>query len=193
MVELDADIARAAIENEIDFVAEILQHVLGADRADMARAVRRRRGDRALHFGEQRVRGRMRRHAQADAAEPGTSEIADAACLRDRHDQGQRPRPEARGEFSRLRGEGSFAHRRFRIGDMRDQRIERGPSLRRIKPRDGSSIRRVRPKPVDGLGRERDETAVADEPRRLGNARRVRGADARVPRHRAAAKIYFDT
>src|SRR3954452_3375436 len=72
----DTNISRAAIEHEIDFVCEVVEHMLRADRTDMARAVRRWRSDRTADCSEQRVRDRMCRHAQTDGAETGPGGVA---------------------------------------------------------------------------------------------------------------------
>ena len=69
----------------------------------MAGAISGWRRDRPAKGGEQRLRRRMRRRAQGDAGEPGTGQIADATCWRDRGDQSQRPRPEMCGKRQRFR------------------------------------------------------------------------------------------
>ena len=49
------------------------------------------------------------------------------------------------------------------IGDMHDDRIPRGTSLRREDLRDGVRIEGVRAKPVHGLGGERDKFAAPQQ------------------------------
>ncbi len=61
----------------------------------------------------------------------------------------------------RLRVEAGNPHRCLDIPDMGDQRIERGPALGRIEMRDRGGIGGVGAEAIDGLGRERDQPALA--------------------------------
>ena len=48
------------------------------------------------------------------------------------------------------------------IADMGDQRIERRPALGLIEPGDRGGVGGIRPEAIDGLGRERDQPALAE-------------------------------
>ena len=65
---------------------------------------------------------------------------------------------------------------------MRDQRIERRPALGGVEPRDGGAVGGVGAEPVDGLGRERDQAAVGEAARGVGDGRAFGGNDAGVDR-----------
>jgi hypothetical protein len=70
---------------------------------------------------------------------------------------------------------------------MDDQRVERRPALGRIDAGDRVRAGRVRGEAVDGLGRNRDRLAGADQPRRLGDRVGVGRHDTGVLRvHRPA-------
>ena len=56
-----------------------------------------------------------------------------------------------------------------RSGDMRDQRIERGPALGGIEARHRDAVLRVGAEPIDGLGREGDQPAGREAARGLGH------------------------
>ena len=57
---------------------------------------------------------------------------------------------------------------------MGDERIDLWPCLRGINAADGRVRGRIGGQAVNRLGRNGDETAAAQDARRLGNARRVR-------------------
>ena len=63
----DADVAGAAVEDQVDVVAEIVGDVLRGRRRDVTEAIGRRRRNAVAKRGEQRACDRMRRHAQSDA------------------------------------------------------------------------------------------------------------------------------
>jgi hypothetical protein len=75
---LDADVAFAAVEHEVDCVAELAPHMLGERRADAAEPVGGRRGDAAAEFFEQCMRDGMRRNTQAHGVLPAGDGVADA-------------------------------------------------------------------------------------------------------------------
>jgi hypothetical protein len=96
--------------------------------------------------------------------------IAHTGTRRGRHDQRQRPRPEALAEHQRGVVEDTFASRRRETGDMRDQRVEAGPAFGGVNSRDRLAARRVGAEPIDGLGREGDELSRCEQLRRAGDA-----------------------
>ena len=59
-----------------------------------------------------------------------------------------------------VRVEAGNPHRPVDIGDMRDQRIERGPAFGRVEPRNRAGVGGIGAEAVDGLGRERHQPAV---------------------------------
>ena len=80
------------------------------------------------------------------------------------------------------------------VGQVDDERIERGSFLGREDPGDRRRVEGVGSQPVDRLGREGDEPARPDEGGRLadrapGRSRRTRGAPA-ARRERAAAPLH---
>ncbi len=94
IVELDADLAWAGVDDEVDPAAQIGEHMRGACRRNVAGAVCRGRDDRSAEGGEQRVRDRMRGHAHRDGVEPGQRKIGDTAIrLLGEHER-QRSGPE---------------------------------------------------------------------------------------------------
>ena len=119
---------------------------------------------------QQRVRERMRRHAQRNAVEAGAGEIANRSARRCRHDEGQRTRPEARRERERALVEDALPPRRVEARHMGDQRIEARPLLRGVDSRHGLGARRVGAEPVDRLGREGDEAAAPSSSAARGTA-----------------------
>ena len=167
IVELDADRAAAAVEDQLHRVTEFVAHVRRFGRTDPAEAVGRWGGN-AAHAGQaaagsgigaqQIQRQRMRRHAQADtvlATGDGT-----------RHgrgpfeDQGQRAGPEGLGKFP---GDGrNFPRPALEIAvgrKMDDQRMIGRSSLGGEDPGDGRGIRGVGTEAVDRLGRKGDQFA----------------------------------
>ena len=76
---LDPDPALAAVEHEVDVVAEIGAHVGRGRGADPPEAVRRRRGDAPAERAEQVERERLVGHAQTDGREPAGDRVDHAA------------------------------------------------------------------------------------------------------------------
>ena len=113
-------------------------------------------------------RDRMLRHPHGDAVEARGRKLGHRAAGALLQHQGQRPRPERRGELFGRGVEHREALGRGEIEHMRDQRIERRPALGGIEPRDGGAVGGVGAEAIDGLGRKRDQAAVgeADAPRR---------------------------
>ncbi len=155
----DAERGGAVIDEELDAVTEVVEHVLGRRRRDLAGPVRRRRHHRLAERGEDLLGDRMARHPNRDGVEPGGREQADRAVRCLRQDQSQGPRPERAGELQR----GVVEHREAlgggEIGHVGDQRIERRPFLDRIELRHRLVVGRVGAEAIDGLGREGNEPA----------------------------------
>ena len=138
----------------------------GARRRHMAGAVGRGRDDRTPECVEQCVRDRMRGHAHRDGVEPGERKIGDAAtgCFASTSVSG--PGQNAAASFSAAAVKTPARARGIDIGDVRDQRIERRPSLGRIEPRNGLAVTGIGTEAVDGFGRERDQPAGGKAARR---------------------------
>ena len=79
------------------------------------------------------------------------------------------PGQKASAERHRLRVEAGNPHRGADIPDMGDQRIERGPALGLVEPRNRACVGGVGAEAVDGLGRERDQPAVFEATRGRGD------------------------
>ena len=162
MVDSRPDLAFAAVEHHAHRVAEFLAHMLGARRADVPVAVGRRRGDAAAEGRQQLLRHRMRGHAHGDAC-PG------------RRSRG-RARLGARGSTS-VSGPGQKRSRQLlarpggtsrtqrvqeaRAVEVHDQRVRRRPALELEDLAHRGGVLRVGAEAIDGLGRKRDQFAVA--------------------------------
>ena len=71
---------------------------------------------------------------------------------------------------------------------MRDQRIERRASLRRVEPCDRGADGRIRAEAVNRLGRKRDKPAHRENARGIGHRIRVCG---KHPRGQRCAQRFF--
>ena len=99
---------------------------------------------------------------------------ADRRAGRQRNHQRQRPRPKCPGKLPRFAVENALFKSRVKAFDMRDERIGVRPSLRRINAGNRRVRGRVPGKAVNGLGRKGDDTAGANDRRRLGDSSRIR-------------------
>ena len=190
----DADFARPTVEDHRDLAVQVGFDVRGGRRRHVAEPVCRGRGDAFAadrsERHEQRLRHRVRGHAQSDAVLSAGDRIADV--WRARQDQRQRSRPERFGERLRARRHvtrPSMDVRRVRY--VHDQRMIGGTTLHREDPAHRVSTRCVGTEPVHGLGRKRDELAIAQRgsppgPRPPASATRCRRRD-RSSRPSAAA------
>ena len=156
----DADLDRAAIDDEVDSPRKIAPHMRGRGRRDMPGEIGRWRHHRAAEGAQDLARYRVRGNPDRDGVEPGGGKIGHRAAGRLRQHQRQRPRPERLRKQDGLRVETRDPLRRFEVADMGDQRIERGPALGLIQPRNRRRIGGVGAEPIDRLGRERDQPAV---------------------------------
>ncbi len=125
----------------------------------------------------------MRGDPDRDRFEPGGGEIGHRTIFCFGQHQRQRPRPECLGKRDRLLVEAGNPHSRPEIPDMGDQRIERGPALGLIKPRNRGWIGGVGAEAVDGLGRERDQPASRENTRRGGHGGLAGGQNLRFQAH----------
>ena len=174
IVELEANLAAPAIEDQVNFAGKVPRHVSGGDRAHPARAIGRRRRQWPPRRRNDRKRDRMSRHPQGDVLLARAGGGADRRAGRERDHKRQRPRPECFGKPKGIARKNALLKRCFKARNMGDERIELWPSLRRINSGDGFVRCRVGGQAVNGLGWDRDETAAAQGARRLGNPGRIR-------------------
>ena len=166
----DADLDRAAVDDQIDPPGEVALHMGRRGRRDMARQIRRRRHHRPAEGAQD-----LPRHA--DAPEPGSRRYR-ARRWRDRPPRSRwswaapasaaparTPRP-ARSPGASKRADPPGG---LEIADMGDQRIEGGPALGLIEPRDRRGVGGVGAEAIDGLGREPDQAAFGQAARRGGH------------------------
>jgi len=125
----------------------------------MARSICRRCDHGASDRFQKFVCDRMRRPSQPDSVKAGEGEIGDVSIRLLRYNESQRPGPERGRQLFRSRGENADATGRAGIGDMRDQWIEGGASLGRVKPRDRGAIAGIGAEPINGLGGKDNQAA----------------------------------
>ena len=163
MVDSTPTSTGAAIDDQVDASRKVALHMRGRGRRNVARQIGRRRHHRPAERAQDVARHRMRGNPDRDRLEPGGGEIGHRAVVCLRQHQRQRPRPERFGKRGRLRVEARNPPGGLDIADMGDQRIERGPALGLIEPRDRGGIGGVGAEAIDGLGRERDQPAFGRE------------------------------
>ena len=155
----DADPRRAAVDDEIDAAAQIGEHVRRRASARHGRSDWPTAPRSACRTSEKLLRHVVIGNAHRDGVEARGRELGDGAAGGLRQHQRQRSRPESFGQPRRIGVEARERARRPGIGDMRNQRIERGPAFGLVKPRDGPAIGRIGAEAVNGLGRKGDKTA----------------------------------
>jgi len=156
----ESDRALAAVEHQLDRRAELFAHVLGARGTQASVAIGRRCRDTAAKSGEQLLRHWMRRDADGDCALATGHDVVNVRPAR--HDERQRPRPEALRKL--LRGRRNFTHPAMQIArtvDVHDDRMTRGTPLDLENLAHGRRVRSVRAQAVDRLGGKGDELAGA--------------------------------
>ena len=131
-------------------------------RARAPRGIRGRRRNRQPRRLNQSSRIRVKRQPDCDRVEPAAGFARHSLALWQNH--GERPRPEGRRKPpGTLR---DVPHQRlhlFDAGNVDNQRIVARPSLCRVDFFRRRSAQCVAAESVDGLGRERDQTAVAKD------------------------------
>ena len=136
--------------------------VLGPGGADAAEGVGRGGGDGHAGGAQQVERDGMVGHAQAHGVESTGDDAGDGVGL-GQH-QGERTGPEGVGELAgQCRHVGRQRPGRVGLGHVHDQRVETGTLLGCEDLRDRVGVERVGPQAVDGLGREGDEVAGAEQ------------------------------
>ena len=165
----DADLDRAAIDDQVDPAREVALHMGRRGRRDMAREIGRRRHHRAAEHAQDVARHRVRRYPDRDRVEAGGGEVGHRAIRRLRQHQRQRARPECLGQRGRSGVKARDLPRGGEIADMGDQRIEGRPALGLVKAGDRGRIGGIGAEAIDGLGRERDQPAFGQDTRRRGH------------------------
>ena len=159
----DADLDRPAVDDQVDPPAEVALHMRGRGRRDMARQIGRRRH----HRPAERAQDVARDHGWAGTriamvSSPAVARSATGQSVVFGSTSVSGPGQNACGQRDRVRIEAARSGvRGLDIADMGDQRIERGPALGLVEPRDRRGIGGVGAEPIDGLGRERDQAALA--------------------------------
>ena len=175
---LDADARRAAVEHQVDIVAEVLPHVLSGRGAHPTEPVGRGSGD-ATSEGRQQLEGqRMGRHPQPDGVAPAGHGRVDARSAVEQ--EGQRSRPAGVPERC---GRGRDVRRplRQRGGrrDVDDQRVVDRPALHGIEPAHRVRVGGVGAQAVHGLGRKGHQPTGSQDRHRFAHLRRRHGASGR--------------
>ena len=161
------DRAWSRVEHERHRVAELLDHVLGAGRADAAGAVGARRGQRPAERGDRPPAAGPRGARSAMVESPAVTSGCTGAASASGTTSDKRPRPEFLRQLLGARVEHAVAPRHLQARHVADQRIEARPPLGLEDARHRLAVRRVRREAVDGLRRQRDERAGAERRRRF--------------------------
>jgi len=150
--------------DQVDLAVEVLEHVpgFGGETPDERLAL-----GAAIGTPASRIKSR-RPSARGSALRPCP------ACGHDVRDarRAASTRVSGPGQKRRARSAARSGHSRRTHGPsptvgVDDERVERGAALGREDPRDGLGVRRVGAESVDGLGREGDEPAAAEDRRGL--------------------------
>ena len=160
---------RPGVEDPVDPAVEIGENMRGRRRADAARTIGRRRGERRSRRLDQRAGRLVRRNPERERIEAGAREQAHPTARRGGRDQGERPGPEGLRQLFRVTRQYSLAPRRLDVEDMGDERIEGRASLGRVNAGDANVRRRVGREAIDRLGRHRDQAAGPEASRRRGD------------------------
>ena len=157
------DIADAAVEDGLDPAREAGGDMGGGGRADPARGVGGRRGNRAAEGREQGMGDGMGGHTDGEAGQFGGDEGREAGVGGERQDEGERAGPEPAGQHLGHVGPGDIAARGGGVGDMHDQGVEAGPALGLEYPGDGEVVGGIGAEAIDRLGREGDQPAAMQD------------------------------
>ncbi len=153
----------AAIQDEIDAVAEIGGDMLGGCGAHPAGNVGARRCDRDTRRFDQRARDRVRGHAQRHRRQTGADEVGERRIRPARQDEGQRTRPEYLRYSARIPREFRIGFRLRNVAYMHNQRVETRPTLRLEDLRHGFAAPSIRAEAVHGLSRKGHKAARTDD------------------------------
>ena len=141
----------------------------------MARHIRARRGDGAAGLGNQPRRDGMRRHAKRHGVETRAHQQGQRTVIASRQNERQGTGPERLRQRARERREIDECFGFCEIPHMHDQRIELWPPLGGEDRGDSLAVGRVGTEAIDRLGRECDQTAVAQNRGRAFDCARVGG------------------
>jgi hypothetical protein len=152
---LHPDRARTTVEDEIDGIAQIVDHVLRARGTGRTAAIGARRGERT-GLQEQGEGDRMCGHPHGNGGSPRRDGIGHVGMTR--QDEGERTRPERLGQAPRALVESVSDLRDFlERGHVHDHRIVHRPSLHREDPAYARVVGRDGAEAVHRLRRKRDD------------------------------------
>ena len=159
MVDSSPTAQGPGVEHQRDAVAELLDDMLGAGRAEPAGAVGRGRGERAAERLDHRVR-RPARRAERDRRKPGNRQRMDRRIGRERHHERQRTGPEFLRQPLGASIDLAVAPRHIDVSHMTDQRVEARPPFGGEDARHRLAVRGIGGEAVDRLRRQRDQLAA---------------------------------
>ena len=159
MVDFEPHRRRPAVDDQLDAPAQVGEHMLRGGRRDVSGPVRRRRHQRPAESGQDVARDRMARNPHRNCIKAGSGKLGDRTSRTPGQHQRQWPGPERRGEPFGGPVETGERLRRGHVGDVGDERIERGAALGVVKARNGAGIGGIGAEPVDGFGGKGDEAA----------------------------------
>jgi len=169
----DAEAGATALEHrQVLGGGEVLDHMLRRRRRDVSRAVRARRAHGPSHGVEQRPRHGMHRRAHRDRGHARHRLVGNLG--RARQDQGERPRPERRGEPAAATVPPAHQPTRVhRVHHVRDERVVARPPLQRVDLSKRRRIEGARAEPVHRLRRKSRDAAAPNALRCEPDARVV--------------------
>lgn len=170
----DAEAAGAAVEDEGDAPLHVAQDGGGGRGARTAGDVGGGSGDGDAGRADHGAGDGVFRHADADGREAAGDAVGNDGFPP--QDEGDGAGAEGREEFFRTgRDVGGDGVDHRAVCDVEDQGVVRGASLRFVDARAGSGVEAVCAEAVDGLGRERDEAAAAQDVAGAGDGGLCRG------------------
>ena len=160
IVEFNADLGRAAVDDQIDAAVEIGPHMRRRRGRHVAGAVCRRRDDWPPEGAQNVLCDGMPGNAHGNAIETGRCQAGNGAAGSFGQHKRERSWPKGLGERRGIPIEARERLRRLGIANVRDERIEGRAALGFVKPRHGLAIGCVGAEAVNGLGGKSDEAAT---------------------------------
>ena len=170
---LDADAARAAVEDDVDVTVEVGADVRGRRRAHPPEAVGRRCGNAVPERPQEALRERLVGDTQPDGVGAARHLVEDLGTAA-QHER-ERARPAALGEGARRRRELRAPPSDRGVdggprGQVHDHGMVRRARLDLVQAPQRRGVARVRAQAVDRLGREGHEAAPPQRPDRVVDA-----------------------
>jgi hypothetical protein len=151
--------AWTSVDNPGAAFAEGITHVGGAGRADVAEGIGAGSG-KGADLGEDLAEGGVRGNAHRNGVETCGDEVGDDGEAAQDDGEGSGPKRREGDETGVRLGDGG---ERSEVGDVDDERIDEGTSLGRKHLGERGGVERVGGETVDGLGRQCDDFAGAEE------------------------------